>query len=190
MALSSSSCGVLGLPRATTSSGDTGDAITISPLLQLLFPTYQQGDNIGDGEGEGDGVMLMLPLKKKGLSDTPMRSSSFFAACRRSCSLKFGFFLGPIISVVVGLLWVRVATRDDGRVRGSFSADASSGAPVSFWTTSLKFDGSAWTKVVLPIVGSDPKEVGECMPVLEAMTTVREREGDISEVVGLDWRGS
>ena len=36
-----------------------------------------------------------------------------------------------------------------------FWADGSSGAPVSFWTTARKFDGSACTKVVLGVVGSD-----------------------------------
>ena len=55
-------------------------------------------------------------------------------------------FLGPI----------SVAERWWGLwLRGSFWADGSSGAPVSFWTTARKVDGSAWTKVVLGEVGSD-----------------------------------
>lgn len=39
-------------------------------------------------------------------------------------------------------------------MRGSFWADESSGAPVSFWTTALKVAGSAWTYVVLGETGS------------------------------------
>lgn len=66
-----------------------------------------------------------------------------------------GFF-GPIASE-----WAWVwAERREGRVSGSFWADGSSDAPVSFWTTARKFDGSAWTKVVFGVVGSDP-QVGE-----------------------------
>ena len=41
--------------------------------------------------------------------------------------------------------------------------------------------------MVLPIVGSDPKEVGECMPVLEAMTTVREREREREREISQRW---
>lgn len=72
-------------------------------------------------------------------------------ACLRSWSLKLGF-LGPIsVMVVVGF---GVGGWWDLGVRGSFSAAGSSGAPVSFCTTARKFDGSAWTKVVLGEVGS------------------------------------
>lgn len=98
-----------------------------------------------------------------GLSDTPMLSSIFLAdARRRSCSLKLGL-LGPMSP----------AARREGRVRGSLWTEGSWDAPVSFWTTARKFDGSAWTKVVLGgIVGSDPKVV----VVLEEAMRIYERE--------------
>jgi len=66
--------------------------------------------------------------------------------------------------VVGGGRWAWAwAVRRDGSVSGSFWADGSCDAPVSFWTTCRKFDGSACTKVVFGcVVGSDPY-VGECM---------------------------
>lgn len=107
---------------------------------------------------DGDTLVMLAAVSITGLSMTPMVSScSFFeaAALRRSWSLKLGFF-GPIVSTAVVAedgRWVWAARRA-GRVRGSFSW--SSEAPVSFWTTARKFDGSAWTKVVFGVVGSDP----------------------------------
>lgn len=82
-------------------------------------------------------------------------SSSFLVVCLRSWSLKAGL-RGPISDWVVGLGLVK----REGRLSGSFWAEGSSGAPVSFWTTARKVDGSAWTKVVVGETGSDPY-VGE-----------------------------
>ena len=110
---------------------------------------------------------------------------------RRSWSLKSGF-LGAVVVVavvvevaVVGRWW-----RREGRVRGSLWVEGSSEAPVSFWTTARKLEGSAWTKVVLGVVGvvgSGTKEVGEWRVVVELEEAMRERERE-REISGRDWR--
>ena len=76
--------------------------------VPTLFRTYE----------EGEGLRLLL-LKMAGLSETPMLSSNFFAVCRRSWSLKFGF-LGPISAAEVVAMVVLWAASLEGRVRGSF----------------------------------------------------------------------
>ena len=84
--------------------------------------------------------------------------------------------------VVGGGRWAWAwAVRREGSVSGSFWADGSCDAPVSFWTTCRKFDGSACTKVVFGcVVRSDPY-VGECMVV------EREREREIIVIACERW---
>ncbi|KAL5072442.1 hypothetical protein RYX36_011426 [Vicia faba] len=115
-------------------------------------------------------IMMLLFWNIVGVSETV--SWSFLE--RRSWSLKLGFFGCSEVAVGGGGRWgwVVVDVRRDGSVSGSFWADGSWDAPVSFWTTDRKFDGSACTKVVFGwAVGSDPY-VGECM------VGEREREGE------------
>lgn len=88
-----------------------------------------------DKEGEDMFILLIIIIIKLLLllmKIVGVLSSSFLA--RRSWSLKLGFF-GPIVSVivvVVGRRWACWAARREGRVMGSFWADGSSDAPVSF----------------------------------------------------------
>lgn len=136
MAFSSSSIGdlgVLGLPRVSISSGETGEA------KKLLFLVKEEEEEEGDKSGPAlkpTGGPLQPPLLS-------MISSFRALICLRSCSLNAGRRGGP-------------AGPDP--VTGSLTEDESWVAPVSLWTTARKFDGSAWTKVVLGVdeFGSDP----------------------------------
>lgn len=143
MAFSSSSngdMGVLGLPYPNRSSGETGDTITISDPNPRKLLCLAEGD-----PNAPDPVLSLI--------------SRFLAPCLRSCSLNTGL-RGPI-SAEIGF-----AEEDRAvAVTGSFWMLGSWVAPVSFWTTARKVEGSAWTKVVLVeggFVGSkDPGTDGE-----------------------------
>lgn len=97
------------------------------------------GDRISGGPGRPAGNPNPGP---NGLS------LKFFRLFRRSYSLEadFSFFVTPVLTGGIGFL-------DGGSGRVDF---AGSEDPVSIWTTCLKEEASAWTKVVgYGLLGSD-----------------------------------